>query len=494
MKKEYDVIYIGGNIYGGRVIAGFRLRTELQKHGYQMLVIESAAVMSTTEFKSLLDNVITEKTIVIGFSMMWLGGFGDKGHEWCTDEFFQQLKTEYPNIKLVGGGPTKKCMVRKSEIIYENCDWIFSGFSDDSFPRFLNYLNKKSNHGFKYFIEEGKRVISGNKLFPLKTPDDIATVFEPEDNFLPYQPIPLEVSRGCIFKCTFCHHPFQAITDPDKYIRTPKNLAEELKRNYDMFGTYRYFIMDDTFNDSMEKLDRLHCAIDIAKLPNFEFVSYIKPELLVTKPQMIPKLIQMGLASGIVGMESLKKETRKSIGKGMDAYKILDVIANMRSNSKVTFYSGFIVGLPYESLDEVQKTQEFLIENRDTLFSAWQWLGLGITKNGISELDKNPEKHGYTVLGENVNNFINWKNDYTNNIEAHEYANQLCTDGNKYCLTSGYDLPHAWHLNIPTEEIAKTTSYQFEYYSKGVASMRKMAKATLAKFNVGILAPLPKSH
>ena len=464
-----------------------------------MLVIESAAVMSRQEFQSLLDNTITEKTLVIGFSMMWMDGFRDMvPYEWCTDDFFEYLKITYPNIKIVGGGPTKKCMVNKSDIIYEKCDWIFAGFSDDSFPRFLNYLNKKPDHGFKYFIEDGKRVISGNKLFPLKTPDDIATVYEPEDNFLPYQPLPLEVSRGCIFKCTFCHHPFQAITDPDKYIRTPGNLAEELKRNYDMFGTYRYFTMDDTFNDSMEKLDRLHRAIDMANLPKFEFVSYIKPELLVTKPQMIPKLIEMGLASGIVGMESFKKETRKSIGKGMDAYKILDVLAKMRSTSKITFYSGFIVGLPYESLDEVQKTQEFLIQNRDTLFSTWQWLGLGITQNGISELDKNPEKHGYKVVQINANNTVNWENEYTNAFEADQLAKKLCNENHQYWTTSGYDLPMAWHLNIAQKDIDSKTVYQRDYYNEGLLDMRRMAKTMLKRFNVELSPPsinsLPKSH
>ena len=296
-QKEYDAIYVGGNVYGGRIIAGYRLRTELRKHGYDMLVVDSATFMSLNDFKELLAKVITEKTLLIGFSTIWMNGFRNQGFDWCTDDFFNHIRTSYPKVKLVCGGPQKFNVVTKSDVVYRNCDWVFRGFSDDSFPKFLDYLTEKPTHGFKYFIEDGKKVISSNELFPVAHPDDIETVFELEDNFLPDQPIPLEVSRGCIFHCTFCHHPFQAIKDPDKYIRTPESLANELKRNYELFGTYRYQLMDDTFNDSMEKLDRLHRAVDIAKLPKFEFVSYIKPELLVTKPEMVSKLIAMVLYS-----------------------------------------------------------------------------------------------------------------------------------------------------------------------------------------------------
>lgn len=487
--KTYHAIFIGGNLplWGGRVIAGFRLRTSVQRYGYDLLVLDSASMMSTRELTDLLDKVVSNETLVIGFSTIWMNGQYDEGLEWCTNEFFSLLKTKYPNVKLVAGGP-KNHWVKRSKTIYNNCDWVFTGFSDESFPKFLDYLTHKPNHGFKYFVDGGKKVISSNEQFPTQIPNEIATVYQPEDNFLPHQPMPLEVSRGCIFKCAFCHHPFLGKNDPDKYIRTPENLAEELKRNYEMFSTTRYTILDDTFNDSMEKLDRLHRAIDLAKLPKFEFVSYIKPELLVTKPEMVPKLIEIGLASGYLGMESLKPEARKSIHKGMDAQRILDTVANIRSRSKITFEASFIVGLPHESLDDVMQTHRFVASHTDTLFTSWHFQGLGLYYDskleGYSEMDKDPEKFGYRVIEKKPDHFATWESDYTNSEEAGRYARVLTSQASRQCNIAGWMLAQAWHLGIAPEDIANLTGSQLKMDEKAFACTRTMSVETLSRFNI----------
>ena len=98
--KTYHAIFIGGNLplWGGRVIAGFRLRTALQNHGYDMLVLDNASVMSAEKLMSLLDKVITDETLVIGFSTIWMNGYMDYGLEWCDDNFFSQLKKKFPNV------------------------------------------------------------------------------------------------------------------------------------------------------------------------------------------------------------------------------------------------------------------------------------------------------------------------------------------------------------------------------------------------------------
>ena len=69
--------------------------------------------------------------------------------------------------------------------------------------------------------------------------DELETEYELEDNFKDFQPLPLEVSRGCIFKCAFCSHPFLGKKSYD-YIRSPESLAKEIKRNYELFKTTRY--------------------------------------------------------------------------------------------------------------------------------------------------------------------------------------------------------------------------------------------------------------
>ena len=492
MNKPNHVIFIGGNLslFGGKVIAGFRLRSAIRKHGYDLMVIDNAGVMAQEELTDLLDAVVTDETLVIGFSTIWLDSYASYHLRWAHSDFFKLLKSKYPHVKFVAGGPENHWCTR-GKTIYENCDWVFSGFSDDSFPRFLNYLLKKPDHGFKYFFDnEGKRIVDGNVIFPVPTPDDIETIFDKDDGFLPHQPLPLEVSRGCVFKCSFCHHPFLGVKDPDKYIRTPESIANELKRNYELFGTTRYTILDDTFNDSMEKLDRLHRAIDLSKIPKFEFVSYIKPELLVTKPEMIPKLQELGLASGYMGIESFKSESRKAIRKGMDVNRILDVVSNIRSKTDITFEASFIIGLPHESIEEVSETNRFCTKHRDSLFTGWHFQGMTIYYNknleGQSEIDKEPEKFGYEIIEKRPDEPAEWKNKYMNRAQAANYAYGFNYAAAKYRRTAGWGLSTCWHLNIPDDDVKNKTTGELEIIARGVANTRKEAIELLKKYNITV--------
>ena len=292
-KKEYDAIYIGGNkqVFGGRTIAGIRLRTEAKKSGYEVLVVDMAPSLTRYELTTLLENIVSEKTLVIGFSLVWintLSGYS-KDLEWLVDDFFKEIKRKFPTAKIVCGGQN---VTLHQHDIYSNSEWFLLGYSDVSFVKLLDYLSGKPNHNLKFFIEPStkKKIVESNTFYKVQNPNALETVFKLEDNFLPHQPLPLEVGRGCIFSCSFCSVPFKGAKDFDSYQRTPDNIARELKRNYELFGTTRYTILDDTFNDSIEKLDRLHKAIDIAKLPNFEFTSYLKPELITTKPEIGKKL------------------------------------------------------------------------------------------------------------------------------------------------------------------------------------------------------------
>ena len=492
MNKTNHVIFIGGNLAlnGGRVIAGFRLRTAVRKHGYEVLVLDSAGVMHQEELVDLLDKVVTNETLVIGFSTIWLDGYASYHLRWANDDFFNLIKVKYPHVKIVAGGPENHWCTR-AKTIYENCDWAFSGFSDDSFPRFLNYLSKKPDHGFKYFFDaDGKRIVDSNVIFPVPTPNDVETVLEEGDGFLPHQPVPLEVSRGCVFKCSFCHHPFLGIKDPDKYIRTPESIANELKRNYELFGTTRYTILDDTFNDSMEKLDRLHRAIDLSKIPKFEFVSYIKPELLVTKPEMIPKLQALGLSSGYMGIESFKSESRKSIRKGMDINRILDVVSDMRSKTNITFEASFIIGLPHESIEEVSETNRFCIKHKDSLFAGWHFQAMTIYYNknleGQSEIDKEPEKFGYEIIEKRPDAPAIWKNKYMNQGQAVNYADAFNYSASKHRRVAGWGQSTCWHLNISEDDIKNKSILDLGLQGRGVADSRASAVEVLRKYNITV--------
>jgi radical SAM superfamily enzyme YgiQ (UPF0313 family) len=155
-----------------------------------------------------------------------------------------------------------------------------------------------------------------DKKFSIETLDHR---FTEQDCIIKGETLPLEVSRGCIFKCSFCAFPLNGKSKFD-YLRDPEQIKDELTHNFEKYGTTNYFLCDDTFNDSTMKIERLHKAI--TSLPfKIHFTTYLRLDLLNAHREQIPLLKEMGLASPFFGIESLNQKSASSIGKGMKVEK-----------------------------------------------------------------------------------------------------------------------------------------------------------------------------
>ena len=473
----YDCVLLCGSRteIAGRNIAGYRLRTAAERAGYSCLVLDCATAMSSKDLEAVLDCTISDKTLMLGISTVWLDSTGPVGvpgtSEWINSIFFNRIKTKFPKLTIVAGG-SGLLKLKGSIEIYNAAHWHVTGFSDDSFPKLLMMLDGKPNHNLKYFIDfKGKKTVDSNAIYKIENPNNIETILVKDDGFLTHQPIPLEVSRGCIFRCAFCNHPFTGAKDADSYIRTPASIALELRRNYELFGTTRYSLMDDTFNDSIEKLNRLEKAIELANLPNFEFQCYLKPELLVTKPEMVDQLTRLGLVGAFAGIESLNNRARKEMNKGMDIERVLDAMSTLKSkNPKAKIYAGMIVGLPGDTVEDVGKWQELFIKNQTTLFQGWEFNSLGIynptdrDKNNalLSPMEKNPEKYGYQIVKVYDSGYYHWRNEHMDEGIAYSLAARLNAESRSVTTAAGWNVASAWHLNETEENIATKTLNKLE--------------------------------
>lgn len=476
----YHSVFIGGNgknaLKGGRLLAGFRLRTAAKKQEYETFVIDHSTFLTQDELMLILENVISNETLMIGFSTIWLN-YSRQDIHWANEDFFAKIRQKFPHVKLVSGSSIDT-RGKISEFIFKNTDWTLLGFSDQSFPKLLDFLSGKEDHGLKFHTDPvtGKQIVESDRHHQMLNPDDLETVLEKEDGFLAHQPIGLEVSRGCIFRCGFCSHPFQGAKSYDSYQRTPESIARELKRNYDLFGTTRYAIMDDTFNDSMEKLDRLERGIELANLPHFEFVCYIKPELLVTKPEMIDRLKNLGLAGGYVGMESLNHESRTAVQKGMDVNRVMDSLKLLRQKTNAKLNASFIVGLPHDNILSQFKTLDFLKSSQKDLFSSWIFRALYLYPNGSSNLDKNFDKFGYRIVdGQWENNFMNFQ-------KALSVSHFLNSKSETIKQAAGWNIATCWHLGISKDDIETKSVSQLNLEKRRCESERKSALELLSKF------------
>jgi radical SAM superfamily enzyme YgiQ (UPF0313 family) len=451
---EYHSIIIGSTAfdYNGRPLGPYRLRSACAKSGYNVKVIDFGFSLNSDQMLSVLKSLISDKTLVLGLSSAWMA-FNDKANQWFTLEFFARFKSLFPRIKIVVGG-TRNI---SKHLSYDIADWRFTGFSDISFPLLLDKLSGKDVN-LKFILDKNlKKVIHSDQQYIVENMDDIETELLQEDNFLKYQPFTIELSRGCIFKCAFCSHPFLGKKSYE-YIRTPESIARELKRNYELFGMTKYMLADDTFNDSMEKLDRLDQALEISGVPNFEFTCYLRGELLATKPEMIPKLKHLGLRGYHIGLESFNPTARKAIGKGMDVEKVLDAVRNLNSNSKARGHTSIILGLPEDTEEDFYKWEEYLEQNVDSLFQSWRHYALGLTKpqdgTTYSLIEQDPTKYGYTTWTDNNEQFYNWAHSSGMTYEqAVTISSKLNDQAHKYWKLGGWDVATAWFMGLTDNEI-----------------------------------------
>jgi radical SAM superfamily enzyme YgiQ (UPF0313 family) len=295
MQKNSSIIILGGmplDVYG-RALGPYRVRTACEKAGYSASIIDTTWAMTYAELIEAIDFFIGPDTLAIGISCTWNSENGvNVGN--IEPGLLELFKGKYPYLKIVLGVSST---ARLSESLTNVADWISGGFAEDSIPELLDYLaGKNQKLKFKNKNINGRTVgfINGNTDYVLRDMDKLETILHEYDGFLPHQPLTIESCRGCIFSCAYCTYPFLGKKNYE-YIRSAESMAREFKRNYELFGTTRYMIADDTFNDSLEKIARVKEATQIAKLPSFEFTSYIRPELLHIKPAMIPALIDLGL-------------------------------------------------------------------------------------------------------------------------------------------------------------------------------------------------------
>ena len=478
---EYHGIILAGSSprVAGRTLGGPRLRTAAKRAGFDLLIADYVYNLTHDEIFELLKKNVTSKTKVLGFSHTWYEP-GLYDIHWAGDPFLEKIKKTWPHVLIVTGNQINKVLVKS--------DYHFYGMADYSFVEFLKKIHDQPSNVFiQKPIGSHPYIIDSNTSNPITNMDDTDTEFIIEDYVHPHDTMPLEISRGCIFTCAFCRYPFQG-KKSFEFIRSPENVAREIRNNYELFGITRYNIMDSTFNDTILKLELLKKALEIAKLPKFEFCCFIKPEMIATKGNdMIPKLIDMGLVGAFMGIESLDNQSRKAMNKGMDINRILDASYKLVEDSKhkIKICASMIVGLSNDTPDMMYKTQEFFVKEQDKLFTHWLFTALDIRLHNkaefiytLSDMEKDPEKFGYELSKGGY-----WKNKHMDYTLAKKIAQELKAMDSKVCRPGGWAVPMAWFLNKSEEEMLTipTGSYWNDYTSAMVADSRRRYELAMAR-------------
>lgn len=422
MEKIHCIILTGNSQFPGGVktSGSYRIATELRNNGYNVRIVDMTVFHGFDEdFQNLLSELISEHTLWIGFGYNFIKtifglnlervtpvGMHEKGADQDLIDFISFCKRRNPKIKIVASG-YKRFIWKVYGVHY------FIGYSDKEIVDYTNWCAGIARASLSYHLGETR-----GKEFENFVTSKIRYI--DSDIMMPGMAVPIELSRGCIFKCKFCAFPLNGKTKGE-WIKRSEVLRSEMLENYEKYGITDYIFADDTHNDSIDKL-RLFYDDVYSKLPfKINFSAYMRLDLLMRFPEQAEILKESGLRSAVFGIETLNPTSAKIIGKGVNPREQLAFLKEIKEGvwkEKVLASSGWIIGLPADSPDTAPELEEFLW-SKDNPLDHWSLSPLYIKPkhlqfddalNMTTEFEKNYEKYGYEFPSDNYQHSIHWEN------------------------------------------------------------------------------------
>jgi hypothetical protein len=143
--------------------------------------------------------------------------------------------------------------------------------------------------------------------------------------------------------------------------RAPEEIADLVRHNYHEHGIDYYFFTDDNFarkklwRETFEALIRLH--------QEGIKVTFLMQVDLARKPKDFVRLAaEAGCTQVFIGMESVNPENLKVEGKGQNKVEeYVDIIREWHE-AGVTVHAGYIIGLPFDTKEQVPRDIRYLID------------------------------------------------------------------------------------------------------------------------------------
>lgn len=427
-----------------RGLGTYQIASHLRELGYSVQVIDFLGYLSREEIFRAIDLYVDQETLAVCFSISFFNpstreiyfNTDDSSENqlrliserqrlieeterdglpifiWPFDldlfeEVLAYVRAKSERIKTVlGGAPVERITLDERALaeVDRYFDYFVGGYGEEAIGKLLaNLCNGDSNDPMpriQYFDKDSRAYDFPNSRLKWDTSD---AIFHGEV-------LPIEIARGCIFKCKFCSFPMNGKTSLD-HIKRPEVLRNELMENFERFGTTNYMFCDDTFNDSQYKLDVLYEEV-VAKLPfSINFFAYLRLDLIHRNPRQIELLKALGIRYAKFGIESLNDETIRLIGKGFSFAEIEETLAALkRSWGKDVIVDGsFIFGLPRETRASLHFMRDWLANEGMEYFHSYSLFPLFLRRlkpdvlsrmtpqqrNQLSDLSVNHEKYGY---------------------------------------------------------------------------------------------------
>lgn len=437
----------------GKGMGVYRLANHIRSVGYTVKVIHSFIKISDDDFLDLCKTFISTDTLLVGLGATVMADLeGSKFFGVNTkvvENRFTQLKELFPWVKTCLGGAQATGATDEYLQSFKWFDYIIKGQGESASVALLDSLSKGTS--LKTTTITRPRIIS-DKTYPFNEFSSTLNTFNYDDAIQTGEGLPIELARGCIFKCKFCGYDLIG-KKPGDYTKPADLIRAELLDNYEKWGVTDYYVADETINDSEEKVDML--LESVQGLPfKPTFGGFLRLDLLWRYPSMAQKLLDWGLEACSFGIETVNDASGRAVGKGLGRTRIEQTLRQLRTvwGDKVFVNASFILGLKHDSpetavdLDQwiEQMYQEKLLH---TVFVKPLYI---MPSTGLSVLDQHYQEYGYRIMSRDQvelvsdrtrtvvqDDCIAWETDHYNYITASNDADLIHKKYNSRKICSG---------------------------------------------------------
>jgi len=177
---------------------------------------------------------------------------------------------------------------------------------------------------------------------------------------------PVSSSRGCTFRCTFCH--FVYWDDTFRH-RSPESIVAEVRRNIEKYGATYINFNDDLTLASLVQAERLADGI-LASGLKFQWNASVRTDLF-GKPnypyekrlEVAKKLKESGCMALNFSLESANEEILEMMKKYVKKEYFSEQIRVLKE-AEIMAYCSVVFGYPLETKETIQETFDLCLQNR----------------------------------------------------------------------------------------------------------------------------------
>jgi anaerobic magnesium-protoporphyrin IX monomethyl ester cyclase len=297
---------------------------------------------------------------------------------WHTEQFHwiaNYVKKSHPETILVAGGPYASGAPRE---VMQDCptlDLLVAGEGEEIFLDLLRAMihgyGLKDVKGLFYRGLDGSICHSGAReqnpnIDSLGFPNWEKFDFRPYENLLSIAPVKrktalLLTSRGCPYRCTYCHELFQKRLR----VRSAEHVVAELELLHGM-GVKDIAVIDDIFNLDNKRVLQIFDLIAKKNLKmNFYFPNGLRADQMPT--QVIDAMVEGGTAQFVYALESGSDRIQKFIKKRLNLEKFDQTLSyTLSKNVMVDVF--LMAGFPGETGEELDQTFSYIFKYNNICF------------------------------------------------------------------------------------------------------------------------------